>query len=102
MQDRARYVGRGRIRVVTRLKREDSAVVDRVAELSGRSRAFVVADLIDTMMPFVRQQLEVMEKIRATPELSETFLADMAARARAEIDQAELQFREGRRGRQRG
>ena len=102
MNDRVRRAGRGRVRVVTRLKPGDAVVVDRIAELSGRSRAFVVADLVDTMMPFVRQQLEAMEKIRATPELSETFLADMAARARAEIDQAELQFREGRHGRQRG
>lgn len=83
-------LGRGRLMV--RIRAEDRATVDRVAELSGKSRALVIGELIDATMPVVREQLAAMEKVARSPEEAAKVIAELAQYGIATIAQAQLDF----------
>jgi hypothetical protein len=66
------------------------ALVERLSELSGESRAGIVAGFMDEIEPVIRGQIEAFEKIASRPEEARQQVVEYANEAAAMIAQAVL------------
>lgn len=64
------------------------ALVKRISDISGQSRASICAEILDEVVPVLRQQLDAFEKLAAAPEQARELLARQAADAHRDIDAA--------------
>ena len=70
------------------------ALVRRVSDMSGKSRASIVAEILDDVAPVLQGQLDAMEKIAGKPEEARALVAAYANEAIATIAQAQLDLDE--------
>ena len=68
------------------------AAIDRIHELTGRPRAEIVSDMLDAVAPMFVEQLEVMQRVAATPEKARDYVRDMAMHGINTISQQALDF----------
>ncbi len=61
-----------------------------MAEVSGKSRASVVAELMTDIAPVIRGQIEATRKIAGRPEEARQYLEDLANESIEKIGQAVL------------
>ena len=64
------------------------ALVNRIAKVSGQSRASICAEMLEEVVPVLRQQLDAFEKLAALPEQARELLARQADDAHRDIDAA--------------
>jgi hypothetical protein len=68
------------------------ALLIKVSELSGQSKASVVSELMDEVAPVVQGQIDALLALKATPERAKQFVQDYAMRAMSEIAQTSIDF----------
>ena len=66
------------------------ALVRRLSEASGQSRASIVSELMDDIAPVIQGQLEAFERIAARPDQAREHVQAFANEATAMIAQAML------------
>jgi hypothetical protein len=66
------------------------AVILEMAEVSGKSRASVVAELMTDIAPVIRGQIEAFQKIAARPEEARQYLEELANESIERIGQTVL------------
>lgn len=68
------------------------ALVKRISELTGQSKASICSEMLDNVAPVMAQQLDALEKLREMPERAREHLEELAAAAHRDIDQAMLEL----------
>ena len=90
----------GRVKVSLRIRPDDVALVDEIAGLSGTNRSTVLASVFDETLPVLRLQFDAMKQVAESPKKAAEVIANLAEQGRAQIAQAEMEFkREASRGR---
>jgi hypothetical protein len=69
-----------------------AALVARIADVSGQSRASICAEILNDVAPVMQEQLGALEKLRDVPEKAREHLENLAAASRQDIDQALLEL----------
>jgi predicted DNA-binding protein len=68
---------------------------------TGRTKASLVAELMDDLAPIIQMQVEAVRKIVARPEAVRQHITEMAMEAKAMIDQQVLNLPKPKRQRKR-
>ncbi len=66
------------------------AILTEMSEVSGQTRASVVAELMDDLAPVIRGQIEAQRKLAGRPEEARQHVQGLIDQSRAQIAQAEL------------
>lgn len=77
------------------------SVISDLADVSGKTKASLVAEILDTATPILRDQLQAYRAIAESPEKAKSVLQEYANKATADIAQAVMEFEEPKRGRRR-
>jgi hypothetical protein len=67
-------------------------LVTKVSELSGQSKASIVAEMMDEVSPVFMNQIETMQALMAAPDKAREYVEDYAERVTAEIAQEVMNF----------
>ena len=68
------------------------ALLEELAEVSGQSLSFVASDMLEDVVPVMRQQLDAFKLINGKPELARKHLQALADSSHGQIDQAVMEF----------
>lgn len=74
-------------------------VISDLAEVAGKTKASLVAEILDTATPILRDQLAAYRAIAASPEKAKGVLQEYANKATADIAQAVIDFEKPKRRR---
>lgn len=74
-------------------------IVSELSKVSGKSKAFIVADILDSATPILRDQLAAYREIAGNPEKAKAVLQEYANKATADIAQAVMEFEQPKRRR---
>lgn len=77
-------------------------VLDDLAKLSGKPKASLAAEIIETAVPILQDQIRHYRAIASAPERAQEVIQEYAEKATADIAQAVLDFRQGPGGKRRG
>lgn len=71
---------------------ETLLLLDELHELTGRSRAGLVSEMLDEVAPAFRQMLTHLKGLRDTPEKARELVMSMASEAHSLITQTAMDF----------
>ena len=71
---------------------EARAVLDELAMLTGKSRSFLVADILQEALPALQTVIDAVKTIQAKPEAAKALIDDYASRSIQSINQAQIAF----------
>lgn len=71
---------------------ETRALIDQLHELTGRSRASMVAEMLDTVAPVFFDQVRILKELQDSPEKARELVTQYVNAGHAQITQASIDF----------
>lgn len=71
---------------------ETRALIDQLHELTGRSRASMVAEMLDTVAPVFFDQVRILKELQDSPEKARELVTRYVNEGHAQISQTSIEF----------
>lgn len=84
-------------RIAVTLSPASLELVTEISKVSGKTKASIISELMDDILPVLQGQFEAQKKLAARPEEARQHVQDVIDQGRAVIDQQELALGKPRR-----